>query len=163
MTEDFNIIPQTFAFRRMDMSDVDTVWQIEQSSFQQPWSKNMFLNELSLQFSSFFVCSKTDTLKEIVAYGGFWSVVDEAHILNLAVRSDFRKLGIGKKMLEYLLNEARKSGSKTVFLEVRETNVVAKRLYLNFGFKVVGNRKNYYSNNETAIIMMLELLVNKNV
>jgi len=91
---------------------------------------------------------------KIVGYGGFWVVVDEGHITNIAVHPEYRSKGIGSKIMEGLIELAKKNGIISMTLEVRESNIVAQHLYAKFGFRPLGRRKGYYQdNNEDAIIM----------
>ena len=95
---------------------------------------------------------------EIVAYGGFWIIVDEAHITNIAVDPDRRRLGLGKKLVQGMIDEIVKMGMANVTLEVRDSNVAARALYAGFGFADAGRRPNYYQEpKEDAIIMWLKL------
>ncbi len=94
----------------------------------------------------------------IVAYGGFWIIVDEAHITNIAVDPDKRRLGLGKKLVDGMIDEMEKMGMENVTLEVRESNIAARELYAGFGFADAGRRPKYYQDpKEDAIIMWLRL------
>jgi len=89
---------------------------------------------------------------KIVGYIGIEKIADETHIINMAVDPDYRKQGIGTKLIEAILND-----KDVFFLEVRVSNVAAQRLYKKFSFDVVGTRKKYYQdNNEDAYIMRRE-------
>ena len=89
----------------------------------------------------------------IVAFAGIWKVLDEVHITNIAVRKDFRNQGIGSKIFENLLELAYSKDVTSITLEVSENNIPAIKIYEKFGFEKVGFRKNYYGNNNSAIIM----------
>jgi ribosomal-protein-alanine N-acetyltransferase len=90
----------------------------------------------------------------IIGYGGFWHILDEAHISNIAIHPDFRGQGFGKMLLLHLLEQAASRGAVKATLEVRRSNVIAQGMYARFGFKLVSVRKNYYTDeHEDALIM----------
>jgi ribosomal-protein-alanine N-acetyltransferase len=91
---------------------------------------------------------------EIIGYGGMWLILDEAHITNVAVRVSSRGNGVGEKLVHFLIDEASKSGARSMTLEVREGNIAARSLYEKMGFFVEGIRPKYYQDNkEDALIM----------
>ncbi|MBS3948684.1 MAG: ribosomal protein S18-alanine N-acetyltransferase [Dethiobacter sp.] len=133
----------------------DQVVAIEREAFPSPWSRNAFLQEvLTNRLASYFVAL---TAGEVAGYAGFWVILDEAHITNLAVRSDCRRRGVGSALLEELLVEAACRGAVKITLEVRRSNLKAQNLYRQYGFIVCGVRPRYY-NEEDALIMWLERL-----
>ncbi len=141
--------------REMKESDIPQVVEIENFSFSTPWSLHSFLKEIYKPSSIPKVAVINDM---IVGYICVERVIDEAHILNLAVHHEYRKMGIGSLLVNTILEELKGSGCKYVYLEVRKSNIAAKRLYEKFNFKVVGIRKNYYTlPEEDACIMLLEL------
>ena len=90
----------------------------------------------------------------LVGYGGFWTMVDEAHISTLAVHSAWRRRGIGELLLLAMLDRAAEVGVRVATLEVRASNAGAQSLYREYGFEVFGERRHYYSDNgEDALIM----------
>lgn len=90
----------------------------------------------------------------IVGYGGFWKMVDEAHISTIATAPELRRRGIGELLLIAMLEAAQELGSALVTLEVRKSNSSAQALYSKYGFEIAGERKHYYSDNgEDAWIM----------
>lgn len=130
---------------------IESLTELENECFTVPWSKELFKNDLKNSNAFYILAIAND---KVVAYGGMYSVLDEADITNIAVHPLYRKQGIAStiltKMFEYCIN---KNISK-IMLEVRESNVNALNLYKNNGFKIVGERKKYYSDNgETAILM----------
>ncbi len=125
----------------MQAEDMDEVIAIEKQSFSDPWSKQNFLKELELTFSWAWV-AKLD--KKLVGYSCCWEIGDELQIANLAVHPDFRNQGIGKKILQEILNRACQKKLKQVTLEVRESNQFGLKLYYGFGFMEIGRRKKYY-------------------
>ena len=145
---------------RMKMADLDDVMKIEQASFSLPWSRWMFERELGDKENSHFLVVKSGS--EVVGYIGFWIVLDEAHIVTIAVRSDFRRKGVGSILMASALVLAVSLGADKATLEVRITNVPAQGLYKNFGFEVVAIRKNFYSDTgEDAYVMWIHDLKDK--
>ena len=139
------------SFDELLVSDLDEVMEIERLSFKTPWSRFAFIHEMQFERSLFKVMRIGGRL---VGYGGFWYVLDEAHISNIAIHPDYRKRGLAKTLLIHLLEEAIAKGASKATLEVRRSNIAAQRLYGAFGFKVVTVRKNYYSDeNEDALVM----------
>jgi ribosomal-protein-alanine N-acetyltransferase len=93
----------------------------------------------------------------LVGYGGFWFLIDEAHITTLGLRPEWRGRGLGELLLASLIERALERGALTVSLEVRVSNAIAQNLYIKYGFKHVGRRKAYYSDNrEDADIMTIQ-------
>ncbi len=138
--------------RRASFDDLDSLAMIESSAFTTPWSKAALGVELSINDTArYFVAEKED---KIVGYGGMWVIVDEAHITNLAVLSEYRGQGIGKKLISTLLEQAVFENCRAATLEVRVSNIIARRLYESMGFAPVGIRPKYYSDtSEDALIM----------
>jgi len=142
----------------MRLGDIDEVMEIEQRVFPSPWSDFAYKYELTQNDAGHYlvVRKKEEDAKEglLLGYGGFWLVADEAHISTLAVRPGWRRRGIGELVLVSLLDWAIRLGADVATLEVRVSNVAAQNLYLKYGFRVVGRRKEYYSDNrEDALIM----------
>lgn len=128
---------------------------IEQDSFKEPWSKEAYEKEISNPLANYRVITFED---KVVAYGGFWKILDEADINNIAVKKEFRGMGFGKMLMNALIEDAKSQNIKAMTLEVRVTNESAIALYKKLGFKEAGIRKNYYSDKEDALIMWLEEL-----
>lgn len=128
---------------------------IEQEAYPEPWTERMFRDEVRNPRSHFFV-ARLDG--ELAGYGGFWLVLDEAHITSVTIRQESRALGYGRALLEHLLETARGAGARTATLEVRESNATAQNLYASIGFRQVGTRTGYYSKSgEDAIVMTADL------
>lgn len=125
----------------MEEGDVDEVVKIEQQSFSDPWSEENFLVELDLPFSWVWTAKINNRL---TGYCCCWEIEEELQIANLAVYPEFRNQGIGKKILQEILNRACQRKIKKVTLEVRESNQFGLKLYQAFGFAEVGRRKEYY-------------------
>lgn len=143
----------------MSQGDIDEVLKIEDVSFPRPWSRAQFEKELENPFSrSFAARLDKSNNKALVGYIIIWLVAEEAHILNIAVHPDFKKKGIGAKLIRFILDFLAEQYARAVYLEVRHSNTAAQMLYKGFGFKEIGIRKGYYSdNNEDAIVMGLEM------
>ena len=143
--------------RKMMLDDLEQVVAIDQLSFSLPWPARSFQFELTDNPAS--RCWVVDLDGRIVGMVVAWLIVDEIHIATFAIHPDFRKQGIGKKLLSHTLMSAKEEGSVSSFLEVREGNEIALEMYRQFGFVESGRREGYYKNNdETAILMTLESL-----
>ena len=96
---------------------------------------------------------------EIVGFAGLWTMLDEAHITAIAARKDYRRLGIGEGLLIAIIEFANRLNANIVTLEVRASNLVAQSLYTKYGFRVVGRRPRYYSDNgEDALLMSTDTI-----
>ena len=143
-------------FRILTIHDVDEIVQIDQASFTAPWSKEAFIQELTMNPYAIYIGMEIEG--RLVGYGGVWVIIDEAHITNIAVLPGFRGMKLGEKLMTKLLETIFVKGGKTVTLEVRVSNYVAQNLYRKFGFQNGGIRKGYYSDNhEDALVMWVNL------
>jgi len=143
--------------RPMTLDDLDEVLDIERASFIAPWTPDLFVAEFGNPRS----VKRVVTVGEngpVIGYVIFWIVLDEAHLMNVAVDEAFKRKGAAKLMLQKMIDECAGRGVRYVTLEVRKSNEAAIELYLRFGFKMVGLRKNYYVHeHEDAIMMELEI------
>ena len=122
---------------------------------EDPWSAEMFESSLANPGCTALIVQNRQMTK-IVAYGVLYSAADEADIANIAVMPDCRKQGIGRALLSKMIEIARSGGASRIFLEVRESNAPAQRLYKSAGFVEIGRRRKYYSSpTEDAIVMAL--------
>jgi ribosomal-protein-alanine N-acetyltransferase len=145
---------------KMRMSDLDEVLAVESESFNLPWSRGMFERELENKENSYFLVAKNGN--EVVGYIGFWMVVDEAHIVNVAVRSDYRRKHVGSILMASALNLAERLGAEKATLEVRVNNFPAQDMYKKFGFQMIAIRPRFYSDtNEDAYVMWIYNLKEK--
>lgn len=137
--------------------DLDAIAEIARLSFANPWTRAMFAQELSTQpLSRSYVCRTSDGI--VAAFCTAWLVVDELHINTIAVRPEFRRQGIGRQLLAYVLDVAHGQGASRVLLEVRASNTAAIELYSDFGFTIDGVRKGYYpSPPEDALVLSRRL------
>ena len=141
--------------RPMTQNDCEQVAAIEAVSFSMPWSLKAFTDTVEKDNFRYFVAEEAG---EILGYCGFLFVLDEAEIPNVCVKSSARKQGVGKKMMNELIEEAKKLGISTLFLEVRESNAAARALYKSLGFAEDGIRKNFYEQPVEHAILMSKAL-----
>jgi ribosomal-protein-alanine N-acetyltransferase len=147
--------------RPMRRSDLDGVLAIEQRVFPQPWSRGFFEKELAAPQARCMVALRADDETVLVGYTVSWRVVDEVHLLNVAVHADHRGTSIGRRLLEHVLDDGRATGARVVYLEVRAGNVPARRLYRRLGFRDLGVRRAYYGPGQDAIVMELRLVATR--
>lgn len=151
----------------MQQADVATVAAIERLVFTMPWSANAYSYELRANPLSHYSVARARSLPRgldergvdpsVIGYGGFWMMLDEAHICTLGVHPDWRGRGVGELLLSTMIQQASELDAQVVTLEVRVSNAPAQHLYEKYGFTSVGVRKGYYSDNgEDALIMTTE-------
>jgi ribosomal-protein-alanine N-acetyltransferase len=139
-------------YEPLSFKNLPDVLAIERASFSEPWSERLFVQEMT-QPESYFVVFRLDS--RMIGYGGFWLVLDEAHITNIAVDPLCRRQGFGTLILQHLCDIAVSRHATMATLEVRQNNAVAMNLYKKFGFRPVAIRKGYYSDTgEDAIVMV---------
>jgi ribosomal-protein-alanine N-acetyltransferase len=136
----------------MRFTDLEAVQDIERASFTTPWPPHAYRSELeSNRLATYLVVRAGD---EVVAYAGMWLMVDEAHITTFAVHPAWRRRRVGERLLVALLDLAVARRAREATLEVRLSNLAARRLYEKYGFRPVGLRPRYYSDDgEDALIM----------
>jgi len=183
---DYSKLP--FRVERMTPQDVNAVMEIETVAFTSPWSARAYDYELRYNENAhYYVIRSPDEsvmpapvepesflkrlfgrkapivtaspIKPLLGYGGFWMMVDEAHVSTIASHPHWRRRGIGELLLLAMIDGAAEIGAHGVTLEVRVSNVGAQALYRKYGFEITGMRKRYYSdNNEDALIMTTPLV-----
>jgi ribosomal-protein-alanine N-acetyltransferase len=133
--------------------DVTGVLDVEQESFTNPWTREMYAWELQNRaLCHIYVVRGPD--RPVIGFCTFWLVHDEMHINNVAMRPEYRGQGIGTALLHHVLAAAAGLGARRATLEVRASNDGARRLYERLGFYVAGRRRNYYSSPvEDALIL----------
>ena len=147
--------PVKLTIEAMRLDDLGDVQRIERASFTTPWPENAYRTELMTNRLASYLVARIGG--RIVAYGGMWLMVDEAHITTFAVHPAWRRQRIGERLLLAFLDLARDRHAREATLEVRLSNLAARRLYEKYGFRPVGLRPRYYSdNNEDALIMTTE-------
>jgi ribosomal-protein-alanine N-acetyltransferase len=143
--------------RPMRRGDIKEIIEIEKASFQDPWREDAFYNELYNKDISIFLVMEVDG--KVVGYGGMWVIKDEAHIVNLAIHPQYRRQGLGQKLMKVLFEKAEKRGVQRITLEVRASNIVAQNFYKKLGFQEIAIRKKYYRDTkEDAIVMWINNL-----
>ena len=149
--------PVRLRIERMTLADLPEVHAIERASFSTPWPADAYRSELqSNRLATYLVARAGD---ELVGFAGIWLMVDEAHITTFAVHPAWRRRGIGERLLLAVLDTALGRHAREATLEVRLSNVAARRLYEKYGFRPVGLRPRYYTDNgEDALIMTTEPL-----
>jgi [ribosomal protein S18]-alanine N-acetyltransferase len=144
------------SFRPMLLGDLKQVVAIEQDVYPYPWTLGNFKDSLDAPHDC-WLCVSCGTIS---GYGVMMTAHDEAHLLNLTVSRHWQRRGVGTSLLLHLLRMARQNHSQTFFLEVRPSNVGARRLYDQFGFRLIGMRRNYYpapEGREDALVLRLQL------
>jgi ribosomal-protein-alanine N-acetyltransferase len=148
-------------------SDIPTILEIENDSQLEPWTETAFLEEIDKAHSRLLVARQAagaafapgSSYKNIAGYICFWLVAGEIQILNIAVRRDLRLRGIARKLMDAAIRAGRENGADFVTLEVRQSNLPARKLYESIGFRVVGERPNYYGvRKESAVLMTLDII-----
>ena len=141
----------------MTVADLGDVHRIEHASFSEPWPDEAYRSEIQVNRLASYLVARVGP--DLVAFGGIWLMVDEAHVTTFAVEPGWRRRRIGEALLLALLDVAIARQAREATLEVRLSNVAARRLYEKFGFKPVGIRPRYYSDNrEDALIMTTDAL-----
>lgn len=133
------------------------LWELCQKTYRDgsPWSKEQFLADLNLEHSHYLILMENN---QCIGFVSYHLILDQVEITHLIVNKSFQKRGYGKQLLKELDDRLRRQGIQQVFLEVRCSNIVAKKMYQKYGFEKVMIRKNYYSNpKENAIVMCLNL------
>jgi ribosomal-protein-alanine N-acetyltransferase len=142
---------------RMRNSDIPAVQAIEREIFLSPWPRNAYASELSQNRQAHYFVLRDGS--GIIGYGGLWKISDEAHITTIGVRAQSQRQGFGTGMFAALIQRSYDLGARWITLEVRASNASAIRLYERFGFKAIGRRRGYYTDNgEDAVVMWSDSL-----
>jgi ribosomal-protein-alanine N-acetyltransferase len=141
--------------RPLRLADLDQVMKIERASFSSPWSYRFFMEELKAPCAHSLLA---EVEEHVVGYIVYWILPHEVDVHNVAVERSYRRRGIGRLLLQSVIDEAEHDSLERVTLEVRKSNQPAQLLYERLGFTTRGIRKGYYSDNgEDAFIMVLDL------
>jgi len=146
----------TIVFRPMSAMDLEHIMEIEKGVYDFPWSIGIFQDCLSAGYC----CWLMEQDECVSGYGVMSVLADEAHILNLCIKSNLQNNGLGKEMLDYLIDLAKVHHADVMFLEVRPSNRQALKIYEKSGFDEVGSRKDYYPakfGREDAVILAKQL------
>jgi ribosomal-protein-alanine N-acetyltransferase len=132
---------------------IDEVLEIERSSFTNPWTREMYLAEMENKGVSFCYIARSPA-GAAAGFCSFWRILDELHINNLAVAPQFRRAGVATALLQRVLGEGARLGVRRATLEVRRSNEIARSLYEQFGFRLAGVRRGYYTHPvEDALVL----------
>jgi ribosomal-protein-alanine N-acetyltransferase len=124
--------------------DIEGILAVEDASFSNPWTREMYVEELR-QSGRSFIWAARESGGRIIGFCSFWKIVDELHINNLAVEPSARHQGVASALLRRIMSEGARMGVHRATLEVRRSNLAAQHLYLGFGFVVAGVRRDYYT------------------
>ena len=134
---------------------IDEVYEIEQLSYSNPWTKFGFYAEIRNPFSIPYVLLFEN---QIAGYIVLWDYGESLHIANITVHPQYRRMGLGRFMIRFAKEKARELGIKALTLEVRKSNGPARRLYESEGFVAIGVIKGYYpGNHEDAVVYKYEV------
>ena len=157
--EEFQLQTQTYYLRRLTAASLDDLLMIERDVYagQTPWDRLVFLNEINKRYKHLYV-GLYDANATLIGFVGAWFSETEFHITNIAVLNAWQNLGLGRRLMQLMIDQAKQRGCQQVTLETRITNEPAKHLYHQLGFVDRKIRKNYYAlDNEDAISMCLLL------
>lgn len=141
------------SFRRMTPDDAAAVEAVETACFKIPWSRESFWREASNENTHYLLALDGG---DVIGYAGAWIICDEAQITNVAVLPQYRDKGVGRQMMQHMIEGCAQRGASAMTLEVRPSNARALHLYESLGFKSAGRRPGYYEDNgEDAEIMWL--------
>jgi [ribosomal protein S18]-alanine N-acetyltransferase len=146
----------TIRFRPMTLADVSGVIAVERATYSFPWSDGVFRDCIRVGY----LCRVVEAAGEVAGYGIMSHGANEAHLLNICIRSELRGAGIGRKLMDFFIERARSLDMRDIFLEVRPSNPIAIRLYESLGFTRIGVRRGYYqaaAGREDALVYRLAL------
>lgn len=146
--------------RAMEEKDIPQVEEIEKKIFSLPWSEKSFHDACSDENNIYLVCEDEGT---ITGYCGLWKVFGEGNITNMAVHPDYRKKGIGMMLMEEMEKRGIQKKVDVFFLEVRESNDAARRLYEKMKYKQIGIRKRFYERPVEDAIVMSKMYTEGNI
>jgi [ribosomal protein S18]-alanine N-acetyltransferase len=153
-TADFSI--PSLSYRAIRDDDIPAVALIERDVYVFPWSAGNFRDSLL----SGYQCWGCLMDGELIGYAIILVSLDEAHLLNFAVSRNRQNQGVGTRFLNFVINESKRMGCEMLYLEVRPSNVIGRRLYERFGFQQLGLRRNYYpatTGREDALFLGLNI------
>lgn len=143
------------AIRPVRPEDLPRIMEIERASYTAPWPEASFRGLLRRPDASILIAELDG---QIVGYAACWAVYEQGELGNIAVAPEYRGRGIAKRLMDAVIEDMRERGVRELFLEVRVTNEVARRLYERYGFEEIGWRPDYYTAPvEDAIVMRKRL------
>lgn len=137
--------------RTMTYADLKNVIEVEKQAYTHPWTVGIFRDCLRVGYSCWILCEE----ESVIGYGIVMLAAGEAHVLNLCIKPGYQRKGLGRNLLNFMVDKAAQSGADMILLEVRRSNHSAIELYLSEGFHELGVRDNYYpaeTGREDAII-----------
>ncbi len=141
---------------KMKISDFELIKNNLKSDYDDFWSKEALEQEL-LNENRIYILAKDENTNEILGFAGISIIFNEAELMNIVVKKNKRKHGIGKALLEKIINICIENNIEVVKLEVNENNISAKNLYKSCGFIQTGKRERYYNNKDAAILFDLKI------
>ncbi|MEO0102692.1 MAG: ribosomal protein S18-alanine N-acetyltransferase, partial [candidate division WOR-3 bacterium] len=132
----------------MTETDLDEVIAIEKENFKFPWKRELFLYDLNKRNT---YCLSAKKKEKVLGYIIIFQALDEFHLANIAVKKEYQRKGIGSALMSKMLKIAQDKGIKSIYLEVRKSNLPAQRFYEKFGFTFTYTRKGYYEDGEDAL------------
>jgi len=146
---------ETFTIKKMEIEDLDEVLPIANTSLLNPWSKGMFLGEISHPLSHCFLISGGNDCNKAIPLGFicFRNIGEDSELLNICIHPRHRQKGLGKILMKFYVDFCRQKGVKKYCLEVHPLNIPAVHLYQSFDFQPAGERKNFYQGKYDALLM----------
>ncbi len=146
----------------MTAEHVSRLAELEKLCFSEPWSEKSLTEEIDNPAACFLVAMQQDEvlgyggMHTVLGYGGMHTVLGESYVDNIAVFPEFRGHGVGRTLMEALIEKARENGGVFITLEVRTSNLPAIAMYRSLGFTEAGVRRNFYTEpREDALIFTL--------
>ncbi|MDG1839439.1 MAG: ribosomal protein S18-alanine N-acetyltransferase [Dehalococcoidia bacterium] len=149
--------------RDMIVTDISAVKKLESAAFEDAWPQRIFETELDNGFAQYRVALELKSqnkrrTQNILGYTGVWFMVDQLHLVSIAIHPNYQRSGMGERLMFDVVDQANAALLPKIVLEVRKSNLSAQLLYEKFGFKKIGELKNYYKDNhEDAVIMLCKL------
>jgi len=144
-----------YKIEKVMLLDFDEIDVIERKIFSDPFPKSLLVHDFKKNpFSNYFKCMVD---RKIIAYFGCWITFEDCQVITVGVDTDYQRKGLGKMIVEYMIQFARASGCEQITLEVRVSNEKAIQLYSGLGFVKLTLRKRYYENGDDAYLMKLDL------
>lgn len=158
-SREYEPIFRSYAIEPMRERDLIEVVEIEETSGLNRWGHDAYKRELFTNENSVMLVARNLLSKpEVIGFFAGWIVEDELHVNNVAAHREFRRMGIGRALMQAAVDEARRRGARQVLLEVRASNKAAQLLYTELGFRFVGRRRDYYRLPvEDAMVMKLKI------
>jgi len=147
---------KSMSLRPATEDDLPAILEIEQESYPEPWTESHFKQEMKTPYSRVFVLTDDETDSIVLGYLVYWLQAEGTSLLNVAVGQKWRGLGLGRLLLSAMIKETVREEIPRAILEVRESNQKAISVYEHLGFRKTHERKQFYSNGESAVVMELK-------